>query len=189
MAFLDSSTAVIDAILTKKGRELLAKNDGSFKITKFAFGDDEINYQLFDVTNSVNPEQDILNLPILEPVSNDEVALLNRLVTLPKGTLKISTLKLQPNVATTDFGSDVRIDVSTENGTDSQGYTATVRDTDIAVLESTKAIPNENGVGTFIVKTGANAGGKSGNTKIDIIGINSGARKEFTLTVSATATT
>ena len=37
MAFLDSSTAVIDAILTRKGRELLARNDGSFQITKFAF--------------------------------------------------------------------------------------------------------------------------------------------------------
>ena len=44
MAFLDSSTAVIDAILTRKGRELLARNDGSFQITKFAFGDDEIYY-------------------------------------------------------------------------------------------------------------------------------------------------
>ena len=37
MSFLDSSTAVLDCILTRKGRELLAKNDGSFKITKFAF--------------------------------------------------------------------------------------------------------------------------------------------------------
>ena len=52
MAFLDSSTAVIDAILTRKGRELLARNDGSFQITKFAFGDDEINYQLYDDTKS-----------------------------------------------------------------------------------------------------------------------------------------
>mgnify|MGYP003630831457 CR=1 FL=1 len=189
MAFLDSSTAVIDAILTRKGRELLAKNDGSFKITKFAFGDDEINYQLFDVSNSVNPEQDILNLPILEPISNERVALLNRLVTLPKGTLKISTLQLQPTVATADFGTDVRVDVSTENGTDSQGYTATVRDLDIAVLDNLKATLDDNGVGTFIIKTGANAGGKSGETKVDIIGINTGARKEFTLTISATATT
>lgn len=111
------------------------------------------------------------------------------MVTLPKGTLKISTLKLQPTVATTDFGSDVRIEVRTENGEDSQGYTATVRDTDIAVLESTRAVPNENGVGVFTLRTGANAGGKSGDTKVDIIGINTGARKEFTLTISATATT
>lgn len=188
MAFLDSSTAVIDAIITKKGRELLARNDGSFRITKFAFGDDDINYQLYDVTNSVNPERDILNLPVLEPISNDAVALLNRLVTAPQGTLKISTLKLQPTIATADFGNDVRIEVSTENGTDSQGYTATSRDLDIAIIESIKAIPDENGTGVFIIKTGANAGGKSGNTKIDIHGINTGARKEFTLTISATAT-
>ena len=189
MAFLDSSTAVIDAIITKKGRELLAKNDGSFRITKFAFGDDDVNYQLYDVTNSVNPERDILNLPVLEPISNEAVALLNRLVTAPKGTLKISTLKLQPTVATADFGNDVRIEVSTENGEDPQGYTATSRDLDIAIVESTKALPDENGTGVFTLKTGANAGGKSGDTKVDVIGINTGARKEFTLTISATATT
>lgn len=189
MAFLDSSTAVIDAILTQKGRELLAKNDGSFQITKFAFGDDEINYQLFDVTNTINPEQDIINLPVLEPISNDEVALLSRLVTLPEGTLKISTLTLEPIVATTDFGNDVVVQVSTDNGVDSQGYSATVRDTTIAVLENITAVPDENGVGSFTLRTGSNAGGASGTTIVDIIGINTGARKEFTLTVSATATT
>ena len=75
--------------------------------------------------------------------------------------------------------------VSTNNGEDSQGYAATVRDTDIAVLENTTASINENGVGTFTLQTGANAGGKSGQTILDITGINSGARKEFTLTVSA----
>ena len=76
MAFLDSSTAVIDAILTRKGRELLARNDGSFQITKFAFGDDEINYQLYDATKATDQDADILNLPVLEPVSNENVALL-----------------------------------------------------------------------------------------------------------------
>ena len=92
MAFLDSSTAVIDAILTRKGRELLARNDGSFQITKFAFGDDEINYQLYDATKATDQDADILNLPVLEPVSNENVALLYRLITLPKGTLKTANL-------------------------------------------------------------------------------------------------
>ena len=87
MAFLDSSTAVIDAILTRKGRELLARNDGSFQITKFAFGDDEINYQLYDATKATDQDADILNLPVLEPVSNENVALLYRLITLPDGSL------------------------------------------------------------------------------------------------------
>ena len=77
------------------------------------------------------------------------------------------------------------INVSTENGEDSQGYAATVRDTDIGVLTNTTSTPNVNGEGVFTIRTGANAGGKAGQTIVDITGINSGARKEFTLTVSA----
>ena len=185
MAFLDSTTAVIDAILTRKGRELLAKNDGSFQITKFAFGDDEVNYQLFDATKATDQDSDILNLPVLEPVSNENVALLYRLVTLPEGTLRISTLKVTPTTGTVDYGDDLQITVVTENGTDSQGYAATSRDLDIARLENTTAIPDENGVGVFTVKTGDNAGGKDGTTIIDVTGINTGARKEITINVSA----
>ena len=185
MAFLDSSTAVIDAILTRKGRELLARNDGSFQITKFAFGDDEINYQLYDATKATDQDADILNLPVLEPVSNENVALLYRLITLPDGSLKIATLSVSPTSGTVNYGTDLTITVSTENGTDSQGYAATVRDLDIGVLTNTTSAPNANGVGTFTVRTGANAGGKSGQTVVDITGINSGARNEFTLTVSA----
>ena len=185
MAFLDSTTAVIDAILTRKGRELLAKNDGSFQITKFAFGDDEVNYQLYDATKATDQDSDILNLPVLEPVSNENVALLYRLVTLPEGTLRISTLKVTPTTGTVDYGDDLQITVVTENGTDSQGYAATSRDLDIAQLVQTTAIPDENGVGTFVVNTGDNAGGKDGTTIIDLTGINTGARKEVTINVSA----
>ena len=185
MAFLDSSTAVIDAILTRKGRELLARNDGSFQITKFAFGDDEINYQLYDATKSTDQDADILNLPVLEPISNENVALLYRLITLPRGSLKIANLQISPTSGTINYGDNLSVTVNTENGSDVQGYTATVRDTDIGALENTTAIPNENGVGTFTVRTGANAGGKAGQSIMDITGINSGARKEFTLTVSA----
>ena len=55
----------------------------------------------------------------------------------------------------------------------------------LASITNTTSTPNANGMGTFTVRTGANAGGKSGQTIMDITGINSGARKEFTLTVSA----
>ena len=184
MAFLDSSTAVIDAILTRKGRELLARNDGSFQITKFAFGDDEINYQLYDATKATDQDADILNLPVLEPVSNENVALLYRLITLPKGTLKIANLQVSPTSGTIDYGGTLDISVSTDNGEDAQGYAATIRDRDIAVLSNNTAAPDANGVGIFTIRTGGAAGGKSGQTIIDITGINSGARKEFTLTVS-----
>ena len=185
MAFLDSSTAVIDAILTRKGRELLARNDGSFQITKFAFGDDEINYQLYDATKATDQDADILNLPVLEPISNESVALLYRLITLPTGSLKIANLSISPTSGTINYGDDLAVTVVTNNGEDAQGYAATVRDTDIGSLTNTTSTPNENGVGSFTIVTGANAGGKSGQTIMDITGINSGARKEFTLTVSA----
>ena len=185
MAFLDSSTAVIDAILTRKGRELLARNDGSFQITKFAFGDDEINYQLYDSTKSTDQDADILNLPVLEPISNENVALIYRLITLPEGSLKIANLTISPTSGTINYGDDLSVEVSTNNGEDAQGYAATIRDTDIGVLTNTTSAPNENGVGSFTIATGANAGGKSGQTIMDITGINSEARTEFTLTVSA----
>jgi hypothetical protein len=185
LAFLDSGTAVIDAILTTKGRELLAKNDGSFRITKFAFGDDEINYQLFDAANSTSPDTDILNLPVLEPTSNEDVALRFRLVTLPKGSLKISTLTLIPTNATANFGDSVPVKVSTTNGEDGQGYTAISRDTDIARLDQPLLQPNENGEVLFTLLTGANAAGKSGVVVIDFIGVNTGARSELELTISA----
>ena len=44
MGYLNNQVITVDAILTKKGRELLAKNDGSFRITQFALADDEIDY-------------------------------------------------------------------------------------------------------------------------------------------------
>ena len=53
MAFLDNSGDIIlDAVLTDTGRKRLAKGDGSFRITKFAFGDDEINYELYNYNHS-----------------------------------------------------------------------------------------------------------------------------------------
>ena len=50
MGYLDNSIVTVDAILTKKGRELLARGDGSFKITQFAVSDDEIDYTLYNQT-------------------------------------------------------------------------------------------------------------------------------------------
>lgn len=185
MAFLDSTTAVIDAVLTRKGREALSRNDGSFQITKFSFADDEINYQLYDASNPDNPDSDILSLPVLEPVSNEEVAARYRLITQPKGTLKISSLNINPTIATVNFGDTAIITVSTDSGDDPQGYSMVSRDTDIAVIENKRANPDDNGNGKFNVFTGLNAGSKSGQVILDITGLNSGARGTVSLTVSA----
>ena len=70
MAFLDNSGDIIlDAVLTDTGRMRLAKGDGSFKIVKFALGDDEINYELYDKNNasgSAYYDIEIIQSPILE---------------------------------------------------------------------------------------------------------------------------
>ena len=88
-AFLDNTGDIIlDAVLTDYGRQLLAKGDGSFNIVKFAFGDDEIDYSLFN-TGAVSPNQDtlIMSTPILEAVTNNIASLQNKLVTIKQENL------------------------------------------------------------------------------------------------------
>ena len=68
MAFQDNSGDIIfDVVLTDEGRRRLAKGDGTFNITKFALGDDEVNYQLFDTTTgSAYQDLQILQTPVFE---------------------------------------------------------------------------------------------------------------------------
>ena len=51
MGFLNNTTVTVDAVLTKKGRELLAQGTNAFNITKFALADDEIDYRLYDTSH------------------------------------------------------------------------------------------------------------------------------------------
>ena len=84
MAFLDNSgDIVLDAVLTDIGRKRMAQGNGSFKITKFALGDDEINYNLWNSAHTGgNPyyDSEILQTPILESFSNNEASLNSKLV-------------------------------------------------------------------------------------------------------------
>ena len=73
MSYLNNETVTIDAVLTRKGRELLARNDGSFRITQFALADDEIDYTLYNPTNpsgSAYYGEAIQNMPLLEAFPN-----------------------------------------------------------------------------------------------------------------------
>ena len=75
MAFLDNSGDIIlDAVLTDTGRLRLAQGDGSFKISKFALGDDEINYALYNknhASGSAYYDLEVLQTPILEAFTNN----------------------------------------------------------------------------------------------------------------------
>ena len=89
MGYLDSSTITVDAILTKRGRELLALNDGSFRITQFALGDDEIDYTMFN-ENHPNGSQysgeAIENMSLLEAIPDGNHIMRHKLITLDRGT-------------------------------------------------------------------------------------------------------
>ena len=78
MGFLNHSTnnVVIDAVLTEKGRELLARNDNSFNITKFKLGDDEVDYSILKKYGLIIGKEKIeKNTPIFEAVTDENLAL------------------------------------------------------------------------------------------------------------------
>jgi hypothetical protein len=97
MGYLNNSVVTVDAILTTKGRELLAKNDGSFRITQFAFADDEIDYTLYNPTHpsgSAFYGEAIQNMPLLEAFPQETQIMKYKLATLPRGTAKLPVLNL-----------------------------------------------------------------------------------------------
>jgi len=97
MGYLSNSIITVDAILTKKGRELLAKGDGSFKITQFALSDDEINYNLYNPSHpsgSAFYGEAIENMPILEAFPDENQIMKYKLITLPRGTAKMPIISL-----------------------------------------------------------------------------------------------
>ena len=91
MAFLDNSGDIIlDAVLTDTGRARLARGDGSFKITKFAFGDDEIDYTNYDANNasgSAYYDLEILQTPVLEAFTNNTSTMKSKLISLTNNNL------------------------------------------------------------------------------------------------------
>lgn len=89
MGFLDHSTnnIIVDAVLTRKGREFLANNDGSFSIVKFALGDDEVDYSIIkQYGRTVGKEKIEKNTPILEGMTNGAHALKYRCLSLSPAT-------------------------------------------------------------------------------------------------------
>ena len=137
MGYLNNSSIIVDAILTKKGRELLARQDGSFKITQFALGDDEIDYTLFN-ENHPNGSQysgeAIENMHIIEAFPDDNNIMTSKLVTLPRGTTKMPVVTANVSKITLSLGSTTSINPETLNLNgvatlkEPSGYLATIAD-------------------------------------------------------------
>jgi len=89
MSFQDNSGDIIfDIVLTDEGRRRLARGDGTFSIVQFALGDDEINYELYDVNASAaSQDLEILQTPILEAFTNNIASCRSKLVINPRNDL------------------------------------------------------------------------------------------------------
>ena len=137
MSYLSSTSVVVDAILTKKGRELLARNDGSFRITQFSLSDDEIDYTLYNPNHpsgSAFYGEAIEAMPILQAYPNDQEIMKYKLVTLPRGTAKLPIIDVGYNAISLRQGASLSITPQTLNylGATStyeqSGYVATIGD-------------------------------------------------------------
>ncbi len=137
MGYLDNSSITVDAILTKKGRELLAKNDGSFSITSFALADDEIDYSLFN-ENHPNGSQyageAIENMPLLEAFPDENNIMKHKLITLNRNITSIPIITVSNQAPNLNKGSVSNLNPTTRNynGTSTivepSGYIFTVKD-------------------------------------------------------------
>ena len=137
MGYLNNSVVTVDAILTTKGRQLLAKGDGSFTITQFALGDDEIDYTLYNPNHpsgSAFYGQAIENMPLIEAIPNEMQSMKYKLVTLPRGTAKMPVLDVGYTAITLRQGASLAVTPQTLNYLgdnqlfEASGYTATIGD-------------------------------------------------------------
>ena len=216
MGYLDNAIVTVDAILTKKGRELLARGDGSFKI-QFALGDDEIDYTLY---NPAHPSGSALygeaieNMPLLEAFPDENQILKYKLTTLPRGTSKLPVLDLGFATITLKQGASLAITPQTLNYLgatsifEAGGYTATIADTRVlnsftgvgVNTDAAEALNANTTLGTNVSKTvigtSVNLTATTVNTlfgtntqlstTVTIIGRDSGARLTIPVTIIKT---
>ena len=149
MGYLDNSSVTVDAILTLKGRELLAKGGDAFKITQFAVGDDEVDYSLWNPDHPLGSDYYgviIENMPITEAVPDETQALKYKLVTLPKQTTNIPVINVgNTSITLAAPGNTSTIAPNTSNfqgGNSNLGYTAILSDSSVADIQVTRALQN-----------------------------------------------
>lgn len=170
MGYLDNTIVTVDAILTKKGRELLARGDGSFRITQFALSDDDVDYTLFNINHpsgSAYYGEAIENMPVLEAFPDETQIMKYKLTTLPRGTSKLPVLNLGTGNIILKQGASYRITPETLNYLgatnifETSGYTATIADVRVMsefvgvgiTTEEAERLNRSETVGTSVSKT------------------------------------
>jgi hypothetical protein len=148
MGYLNNATVTVDAILTKKGRELLARGRDEFRITQFALADDEVDYSLYNPDHPLGTAfygAAIENMPIIEALPDETQMMKYKLVTLPRGSARIPVVRIPQDAVTLNANESVIIQPNTVNfsgGNSSYGYTAVLSDSDAANIVATAGARN-----------------------------------------------
>lgn len=162
MAILNNNTVTIDAVLTAKGRELLARNDGSFRITQFSLADDEVDYTLY---NPLQPSgsafygQAIEAMPVMEAFPDDTQIMIYKLVTLPRGTAKLPVINVGYNSISLKQGATLTITPQTLNYLgatstfEANGYAVTIADVRFLSTFSATGVPGSVTTPTGVTST------------------------------------
>jgi hypothetical protein len=162
MAILNNNTVTIDAVLTAKGRELLARNDGSFRITQFSLADDEVDYTLYNPSQpsgSAFYGQAIEAMPVMEAFPDDTQIMIYKLVTLPRGTAKLPVINVGYNSISLKQGATLTITPQTLNYLgatstfEANGYALTISDVRFLSTFSSTGITGATTTPTGITST------------------------------------
>ncbi len=145
MGYLNSTTTpTVDAILTKKGRELLSMGGQNFNITQFAIADDEVDYNLYTTAHPLGTNYYgavIENMPILEASVDETQSMRSKLVSLARGTnqIPIITIGTTNIILTAGVSNAQPISPNTTSGLNGAGfgYTAVLFNSDAAILTGT----------------------------------------------------
>ena len=144
MGYLNNNSITVDAILTKKGRELLARGRDEFRITQFALADDEIDYDLYNPDHPLGTAfygSAIENMPVVEALPDETQMLRYKLVTLPKGSARIPVVRVSQTSIELEANESTVIRPNTVNfggGNRRFGYTAILSDSDVVDIVATR---------------------------------------------------
>jgi hypothetical protein len=179
MGYLNNTVVTVDAILTTKGRQLLAQNDGSFRITQFALADDEIDYTLYNPTHpsgSAYYGEALINMPLLEAFPNETQVMKYKLTTLPRGTAKLPILAIPTNIVLKQGQSQVitpqTLNYFGANTFEQSGYTFTISDVRLTSTFEGVGIntPNAQALNTATITTGTTVSKTVIGTSLNIRG-------------------
>ena len=154
MGYLDNTSITVDAILTKKGRQKLASGQ-SLAISKFALGDDEIDYTLYEPAHpkgSAYYDSAIKAIPIMEASPDETQVLRYKLVTLPKGTTQIPVVSLGISAVGVfqDEGQVALSPTTSPQGNTNAGYTVVLADQRAGTLAVTQGASAAGSVPVFL---------------------------------------